>query len=203
MKTVVLAALIVVSLAHAAAAATPPVPTISPVVSGPGEMYPNPPVSLVPTAVTVESFPYVTEEYFVSGIAAGSPYQTRIVVRRPSDPKAFSGTVVAEAQHAGGRSLIFEWSRVSVLTRRHLFVEIVHSPANVAKMKMFNAERYARLNIAMGQANEIIAQVGRLIKAKGGPFAAYDVKRITLMGTSASSATVRTYLAAHPEIRMP
>src|SRR5512139_2768576 len=136
-----------------ALAATPPVPTISPVVSGPGLMYPNPAVSLVPTAVKVEDFPYVTEEYFVAGTAAGAPYQTRIVVRRPKDPKAFSGTVVAEAQHAGGRSLIFEWSRVSVLTRHHLFVEIVHSPANVATMKMANGERYAPLNIGMGQAN--------------------------------------------------
>jgi hypothetical protein len=186
-----------------AVAATPPVPTISSVVSAPGQMYPNPAISIVPTAVKVEDFPYVTEEYFVSGTAAGAPYQTRIIVRRPKDTKAFSGTVVAEAQHAGGRSLIFEWSRVSVLTRHHLFVEIVHSPANVATMKTFNAERYATLNIAMGQANEIIAQVGRLMKARGGPFAAYDVKRITLMGTSASSATVRTYLAAHPDLRMP
>jgi hypothetical protein len=166
-------------------------------------MYPNPAVSLVPTAVKVEDFPYVTEEYFVSGTAAGAPYQTRIVVRRPKDPKAFSGTVVAEAQHAGGRSLIFEWSRVSVLTRKHLFVEIVHSPANVATLKIFNAERYAPLNIVMGQANEIIAQVGRAVKAKAGPFAAYDVRRITLMGTSASSQTVRTYLGAHGEQRLP
>jgi hypothetical protein len=189
------------SLVHAVT--TPPVPTISPVVSGAGMMYPNPAVSVIATAPKVEDFPYVTEEYFVSGMAANAPYQTRIVVRRPTDPKSFSGTVVAEAQHAGGRSLIFEWSRVSVLTRHHLFVEIVHSAANVNTMKMFNAERYASLNIVNGQANEIIAQVGRLIKAKGGPFAAYDVKRVTLMGTSASSATVRTYLAAHGEQRMP
>jgi len=70
-------------------------------------------------------------------------------------------------------------------------------------MKMFNAERYAPLNIAMGQANEIIAQVGRAVKAKTGPFAPYDVKRITLMGTSASSQTVRTYLTAHADQRMP
>jgi hypothetical protein len=189
------------SLLHAVM--TTPVPTISPVVSGPGMMYPNPAVSVVPTAPKVEDFPYITEEYFVSGMAANAPYQTRIIVRRPKDPKAFSGTVVAEAQHAGGRSLIFEWSRVSILTRHHLFVEIVHSPANVNTIKMFNAERYASLNIVNGQANEIIAQVGRLIKAKAGPFAAYDVKRVTLMGTSASSATVRTYLAAHAEQRMP
>ena len=143
-------------------AATPPVPTISPV----GRRHRvrcirTPPSAWCRQPSRSRTFPYVTEEYFVSGTAAGAPYQTRIIVRRPKDPKAFSGTVVAEAQHAGGRSLIFEWSRVSVLTRKHLFVEIVHSPANVATLKTFNAERYAPLNIAMGQANEIIAQVGR------------------------------------------
>jgi hypothetical protein len=203
MKTALMVAAVTVVLSTGASAATPPVPVISPVVTGPGVMYPNPAVSLVPTAVKVEDFPYLTEEYFVSGTAAGAPYQTRIVVRRPKDPKAFSGTVVAEAQHAGGRSLIFEWSRVSILTRKHLFVEIVHSPANVATMKMFDAARYAPLNIGMGQANEILAQIGRAVKARTGPFAAYDVRRVTLMGTSASSQTVRTYLGAHAEQRLP
>ena len=184
-------------------AATPSVPTVSALVSGPGVMYPNPAVSVVPTAPRSKTFPTSRRNTSSREPRPDAPYQTRIIVRRPKDPKAFSGTVVAEAQHAGGRSLIFEWSRVSVLTRHHLFVEIVHSPANVATMKTFNAERYAPLNIVMGQANEIIAQVGRLVKAKAGPFAAYDVKRITLMGTSASSATVRTYLAAHADLRMP
>jgi hypothetical protein len=55
----------------------------------------------------------------------------------------------------------------------------------------------------MGQTNDVIAQVGRLIKSKTGPFAPYAVQRVTLMGTSASSGTVRTYLAAHSELRMP
>jgi hypothetical protein len=82
-------------------------------------------------------------------------------------------------------------------------VEIVHSPANITLLKNFNGERYATLAIANGQTNDVIAQVGRLIKSKSGPFAAYDVKRITLMGTSASSATVRTYLGAHANLRMP
>src|SRR5215213_4026318 len=184
-------------------AATPPVPTVTGPVSGPGRMYPDPPISVVPTAIKVEDFAYVTEEYFVSGTVADSPYSTRIIVRRPRNASAFSGTVVAEALHAGGRSLIFEWSRQSILTRNHMFVEIVHSAANINLLKTFNAERYASLNIAMGQTNDVIAQVGRLLKSKTGPFAAYDVRRVTLMGTSASSGTVRTYLAAHPTLRMP
>ena len=63
---------------------------------------------------------------------------------------------MAEALHAGGRSLIFEWSRVSILTRRHLFLEIVHSAANIALLKTFNGERYAIAEHCAGQTNESI-----------------------------------------------
>ena len=54
----------------------------------------------------------------------------------------------------------------------------------------------------MGQTNEVIAQVGMLIKSGTGPFATYRVQKTTLMGTSASSGTVRSYLADHPNLRM-
>jgi len=187
---------------------TPPVPSVVGPVMTPGTMYPNPAVSIVPTAIKVEDFPYVTEEFFVSGTANGAPYTTRVIIRRPKDATAFSGTVIGEAMHAGGRSLIFEWSRVSILTRHHVFAEIVHSPAQIQMLKAFNPERYASLGIAMGQSNEIIAQFGRLMKSEAmsgriGPLAGYNVRRVTLMGTSASSATVRSYLGVHADLRMP
>ena len=189
------------AVAQPVVGATPAVPTVSAAVSGPGAIYPNPAINVVATAAKVEDFPYVTEEFFVSGTAQGAPYTTRIIVRRPVDPATFSGVVVAEALHAGGRSLVFEWSRVSILSRRHIFVEIVHSPANIALLKAFNADRYASLSIAMGQTNEIIAQAGMLMKSGKGPFGGYRVQRITLMGTSASSGTVRSYLTDHPHLR--
>jgi hypothetical protein len=180
----------------------PAMPAISSPVTGPAKMYPDPAISVVPGSPQVEDFPYLTEEYFVTGRANDAPYTTRIIVRRPKEPSQFSGTVVAEALHAGGRSLIFEWSRVSILTRRHLFVEIVHSPANIALLKTFNAERYAPLAIAQGQTNEILAQVGMLVKSGSAPFASYAVRQTTLMGTSASSGTVRNYFTTHGARRL-
>jgi Alpha/beta hydrolase domain len=201
-RYVIATALMTVTFAPHVAAATAPTPTVSGPVTGPGMMYPNPAISIVPGATTVESFPYITEEYFVSGMVNDAPYTTRIIVRRPKDPASFSGVVVAEALHAGGRSLIFEWSRVSILTRRHMFVEIVHSAPNIGLLKNFNAERYASLAIAQGQTNGVLAQVGVLIKSHTGPFAQYKVQYATLMGTSASSATVRSYLGEHPNSRL-
>src|SRR5580765_3859808 len=195
-------------LLAAALVSTPPIPIVTGPITTPGMMYPNPPVSIVPTAAKVEDFPYVTEEFFVSGTANGAPYTTRVIIRRPKDATAFSGTVIGEAMHAGGRSLIFEWSRVSILTRHHVFAEIVHSPAQIQTLKTYNVERYSPLAIAMGQSNEIIAQFGRLMKSEAmtgrtGPLAGFSVRRATLMGTSASSATVRNYLAVHADLRMP
>jgi len=186
-----------------AAAEVAPVPTLSAPVAGPAKMYPDPAISVVPGSPQVEDFPYVTEEYFVSGTASGAPYTTRIIVRRPRDPQQSSGVAVAEALHAGGRSLIFEWSRVSILTRRHVCAESVHSPANVNLLKTFNPERYATLAIAPGQTNEILAQVGRLVKSGAAPFAPYRLRYATLMGTSASSGTVRNYFPAHAAWRLP
>jgi hypothetical protein len=166
-------------------------------------MYPNPPIDIVATAAKVEDFPYVTEEYFVSGSAVEMPFVTRIIVRRPMDAATFSGTVVAEPMHPRGRSLVFEWSRVSILKRHHIFVEIVHSPGNSNQLRQFDAKRYADIQIAPGQGAEILAGVGRLIKMRKGPFASYDVKRVMLMGTTASSAAINSYLTIHSTIRMP
>ncbi len=41
-------------------------------------------------------FRYEATEYFVTGVASGKPYKTRLVVRRPSDSARFSGIVLAE-----------------------------------------------------------------------------------------------------------
>lgn len=181
---------------------SPPIPTVSGPVTGPGPMYPNQTVGPDGHPVTSPDFPF-SDEYFVSGTANGEPYVTRMAIRRPAAGIPFSGIVVAEAMHAGGRSLVFEWSRHSIVTRNHLAVEIPHSAGNITLLRAFNDARYKTLSVSAGQANEIIAQIGRLIKSRSGPFASYDVRHVTLMGTSASSGTVRAYFDAHKTVRMP
>ena len=157
-------------------------------------------------AVPVSAFPYISEEYFITGMANGQAYKTRMLVRRPQNVASFSGVVVAEAMHTSGRALLFEWSRESVMGRGHIFVEIPTASANVASMKAFNATRYASLNIPLpAQANQIIAQFGALIRSNstpGGWLSAYPVRKVTLMGTSASSGTVRNFMAVHQTLRL-
>src|SRR5688500_1545990 len=139
MRRTIVASLILIVLGAAdyAWTATPPIPAISGPIAGPGRMYPDPPVSVTPNAVKVEDFPYVTEEYFVSGTIAEAPYATRIIVRRPRNAAAFSGTVVSEALHVGGRPLGFVRSRQSRLTRDQRLAETVHSAANISLLTTF------------------------------------------------------------------
>ena len=69
-------------------------------------------------------YDYVQEEYLVSGTAAGTPYGTRILIRRPADPARFSGTVIAEASHIWGGTSVWRAINRFVMRGNHVWVEI-------------------------------------------------------------------------------
>jgi hypothetical protein len=71
----------------------PDIPLLEGPITGPGSMYPG--LRPLTPGTEPESYGYVTQEYFISGTAAGAPYKTRILVRRPQQAKRFSGAVVA------------------------------------------------------------------------------------------------------------
>nr|WP_239522016.1 alpha/beta hydrolase domain-containing protein [Geodermatophilus sabuli] len=166
-----------------------------------------------PPGTNPEDFGYVAEEYFVSGTAAGQPYETRVLVRRPAKARDFSGQVIAEPMHRGGNALICQFARYGIAQNGHACLEIVARPINLdnagnpaSSLEPFNAERYGTLSVTAAQTNEIIAQVGRLIRsdARTGPLAGFPVEALVLAGTSDSSAVTRGYMAStHAAQRMP
>ena len=184
---------------------TAPIPTISAPVTGPGPMYPG--LQRVPPGTGVADMKYTVTEYFVSGTASGKPYTTRILVRKPDDPKRFSGNVVAEPMHASGNSWMFYFTRIYMMKNGHISVEIdPQKDGTEATVVKANPERYKAINLSdQAQTNEIIAQVGALLKGNGptSPLAGLRVRHLFLMGTSQSSATLRGYLPAHATWRMP
>jgi hypothetical protein len=133
------------------------------------------------------------------------PYTTRLLVRQPEDPSRVSGVVVAEAMHASGHSWMFFFTRIYMMEQGHISVEIAPQKAGTeATIVASNPERYATINIPeAGQANEIIAQVGALLKSNGPSSPLAGVRRMILMGTSQSAGTLRRYLSAHATWRMP
>lgn len=182
-----------------------PLPMISAPVTGPGAMFPG--FQRVPAGTGLADYKYVVTEYFVSGMAGGKPYTTRILVRKPDDPSRFSGIVVAEPMHASGNSWMFYFTRIYMMRHGHISVEIAPQKAGTEDtIVKSNPQRYAAISLPdMGQANEILAQVGALLKGNGrtSPLTGMRVRHLIMMGTSQSAGTLRGYLPAHAAWRMP
>jgi Alpha/beta hydrolase domain len=168
-------------------------------VNGPGPMFPA--LLALPAEEDLAHFKYVTKEYFVSGIAQGQPYTTRLVVRRPTDYKKFSGIVVAEPMHPTGNDWMFHFMHTYLMSQGHVAVEIATS--GVQLFKDANAARYKDIEIGNTQVNEILAQVGLLLKndRPDGPLEGLPMRKMVLAGTSASAAAVVAYLPAHMAYR--
>ncbi len=175
-----------------------PLATLSAEIKGPGAMFDSAPSQA--KGLDPKHFDYATTEYFASGTADGKPYTTRVVVRAPRDARKFSGLVLAESMHSSGAAHAFEFTAAYTMSSGHAAVEILTT--SPAQFTSFNAARYERLKIEDGQQNEIIAQVGALIRAKSSPLGA-SVRKLVMSGTSMSSGTLINYLPAHLVYRTP
>src|SRR5688572_87044 len=177
-----------------------PIATVSAEITGPGKFYETL-MELKPTD-DLPHFKYLTKEYFVSGTANGQPYKTRIVIRKPADNNRFSGLVLSESMHPSGNPWMFHFTHVYSMSSGHAGVEILtSSPQGIIE---FNPERYKSLQIANGQTNEIIAQVGALLKSKqnDSPLAGLAVRKMVLAGSSASAGVVVNYMPANMMYRL-
>jgi len=150
---------------------------------------------------SLSDFNYVTDEYFVSGIAAGSPYETRIVIRRPARPEKFSGLVVAEPMHFSGAALICQYAQLGIATSGDACLEIDSEPIDLSLLQGFNAARYGSLTVSSAQTSDILAQVGRLVRSNADRslFGGSRVRDVVLSGISESSNVTRDYMSAYDQ----
>jgi hypothetical protein len=172
-------------------------PTISAEITGPGPGFDSVP-SLAP-GKGLDALKYETHEYFVSGTADGEPYTTRLVVRKPADNSKFSGLVLAEAMHGSGAAHMFEFTSIYTMSSGHAAVEILTTPP--AQFVALNEVRYRDLKLTGAQTNDILAQIGSLVRSGtlvGGP-----VRKMVLAGTSMTAGVLINYLPAHMVYRTP
>jgi Alpha/beta hydrolase domain len=169
------------------------------------------------TPADLKALGYVEEEFIVSGKAnvyeygpdgavqiktPNMPYATRILLRRPTDRRRFSGTVRVETSHPQ-YGIDFVWSRTTdyVIANGDAVVSIAmrrgeYSP--IEAMRGFDPVRYGALNFTeSGQNWDIIGQVGRLLKTQGpdNPLKGYDVKRLYAQGWSGGGALLLIYIS--------
>lgn len=173
-------------------------PTLSQAITGPGPMFDSA-TSMAP-GKDVEDFKYDVTEYFVSGTADGQPYRTRIVVRKPSNNADFTGLVLVEPMHGSGSSHMFEYTSIYLMESGHAAVEILTtSPEQFVQL---NEARYKDLRNAGSQTNEILAQVGALVRT-GRPLGGLPVRKMVLAGTSMTAGVTINYMPAHMVYRTP
>jgi hypothetical protein len=165
----------------------------TPEITGPGKFYET--LMELKPGDDLAHFGYVTKEYFVSGTANGQPYKTRIVIRKPSDDRKISGLALVESMHPSGNPWMFHFTHRYSMTEGHVGVEILTTtPQGIAEA---NPDRYKSLVVQQGQASEIIAQVGALLKSNhpDNPLPG-KIRKMILAGSSASAAVVVNYLPA-------
>jgi len=150
----------------------------------------------VPAKDVYARYNYEAKEYFISGTTSqGKPYKTRIVVRKPKENRRFNGLILAESMHPSGNPWVFHNTHVYSMTNGVVGLELLTSasPGLVAS----NEARYKDLVLPDGSANDIIAQVGALIKSEraDNPLKGLAVRKMILTGQSASAGVAQNYLS--------
>ena len=158
----------------------------------------------IPASDTYAKFNYEAREYFVSGTTStGAPYKTRIVLRKPKDNAKFNHLILAESMHPSGNPWVFHFTQVYSMTTGVIGLEVLTTtPAGLAAA---NQARYKDLVVPNGASNDILAQVGALIKSdhQDNPLRGLASRKMILAGSSASAAVAQNYLAnAHMAQRL-
>jgi hypothetical protein len=188
---------------------------------------PTPTVTPLPTTATSHAWlaqaplpdGYVEEEFQFSGTAglyayaAGGPprwditlqdqqpYTTRMIVRRPSDPQKFNGTVVVEWLNVtAGYDVDIEWTSVAqyFLRSGYAFAGVSAQAAGVAALKKWDPVRYGGLNIVDdGQSYDIFTQAAAAVRQPNSPIlGGLEVKQVIGTGVSQSAWRLVPYINA-------
>ncbi len=169
-------------------------------ITGPGPMYDSAPSQ--PAGKGLEFYKYQAKEYYISGTANGQPYKTRMVVRMPADRARFSGLVMMESMHGSGAAHMFEYTSMYTMNSGHAAVEVVTTANTPNELRAMNEARYKDMAVVGGQATDILAQAGALVKS-GAPLGGSVPRRIVLAGTSQTAGILIAYLPAHGIYKTP
>jgi len=243
MKRVVLLLTILSAASAAAQTSTVVVPDATGPIAATVTSVPLMTSSKLQTVVDLPRAGYVEEEFFVTGRAnvydwgtdgqpavrtPNAPYATRLFLRRPADPRRFSGTVIVEIVNSARRfDFPFAWgvSHDYFMENGDVFAMITLAQANLEGLKAFDPMRYASLSLAnptpdeacnAGRAGgapqtapgeeglqyDILAQAGALLKSgrANGPLAGFNVQRLYM---TAYDGILPTYVAAvHSRLRL-
>lgn len=192
-------AILVVAVSPSAAQSPAVVPT--PTVSLPpnaGAIFNESPMDLAPLGIS-------EEEFFFEGTTSIGPYQSRMIVRRPVDPKRFNGTVIVEWMNASsGNDIDVDFlSLLSLMVEKgYAYVGVTSQQVTVNFLHNWDPPRYSTLNMAETQpgqpaAFEVFSQAGMALLDNGNgvdPLGGLLAERLIAIGQSQSSSRLTTFI---------
>jgi hypothetical protein len=200
-------------------------PVATPTVTRPPDT-PNGPVVLQADLSQMPQYGYVQDEYFYGGTASAyqpagpinsdgqwsvskastAPYRTRMLIRRPSDPAKFNGTVVVEWLNVTAgfdTSPDWQYGRVELMREGYIWVGISAQQVGVQDsglgLKAADPVRYATLNHPGDDYSyDMYSQAARaLVTPKGvNPLPGFKVRYLIADGESQSASRMTTYVDA-------
>jgi hypothetical protein len=178
----------------------------------------------------LKAYGYVEQEYYVEGLAnryrftgpqtdaevidGGHKYKTRILVRRPADPKTFNGTVAVEWYNVTtGQDIDFDYAAAHeyLLRNGYAIVAVSAQIVGVDTLKKWNPARYGDLTLAapptevappnsrFGVADvlgwDVFSQTVQTLRHPGAvdALAGLKVKRVIADGESQSAGMLTRY----------
>jgi hypothetical protein len=157
---------------------------------------------------------YVEQEFLLSGTADGYdtagarvaddvPYTTRVVVRRPADPRRFNGTALVEWQNVtAGYDLDALWNAGTVSRGGYAWVGVSAQRVGVDQLRGWSPARYGSLDVTGGGrlvadelSYDVFAQAGRAVAAQGkqGVLGGLRARTLLAVGASQSAARMTVY----------
>ncbi|HEY4852032.1 MAG TPA: alpha/beta hydrolase domain-containing protein [Streptosporangiaceae bacterium] len=209
-------------------ASSGPLPTLTQVPPGSGSHgYPYDAVPTTPTfpgapTINLSSYGYAESEFTMSGttsiyrqsgfwssngrwgvsVAQSSvPYTTRLLVRYPTDPSKFNGTVVVEwLNDTTGGDQDPVWSEIynEALSQGYAYIGVTAQTAGMVELKTWDSQRYGALGDSNdGQSYDIFSQAAEVARADSATvLGGLSPARVIGAGDSQSAFRVDTYVNA-------
>jgi Alpha/beta hydrolase domain len=172
--------------------------------------------------VNIAHYGYVQREYLMSGTTnvyqqsgiwgsngkwnvsvaqSGVPYTTNLLVRYPTNPAKFNGTVVVEwlnCTTGGDQDPV--WSEIykEVLSEGYAYVGVTAQTAGMDELKAWDSVRYAALGDSNdGQSYDIFSQAAEAVRDESATLlGGLKVKHVIAAGDSQSAFRLATYVNA-------
>jgi hypothetical protein len=137
----------------------------------------------------------------VSVAQSNVPYTTRLLVRYPTNPLKFNGTVIVEwLNDTTGGDQDPVWSEIyrQALSQGYAYVGVTAQTAGMVELKTWDAQRYGALGDSNdGQSYDIFSQAAQVVRANSATLlGGLRPARVIGTGDSQSAFRVDTYVNA-------